>query len=78
MRKLHVRHTWLVLPLVMSIFMTCVVSAVSIMRVRGIGAGFVDAWLPAWGLSWAVAFPVLLAVMPVVRRVVSLLVEAPR
>ena len=78
MRKLPARYHWLVLPLVMSIFMTCVVSGVSIARVRGVDTGFVDAWLPAWGLSWIVAFPVLIAIMPLVRRIVGHLVEAPR
>jgi Protein of unknown function (DUF2798) len=78
MRKLPVRFHWLVLPLVMSVFMTFVVSGVSIARVRGVGDGFVDAWLPSWGLSWIVAFPVLIAIMPLVRRVVSLIVEPPR
>jgi Protein of unknown function (DUF2798) len=77
MRKLPSRYHWLVLPLVMSIFMTCIVSGVSIARVRGVDPGFVDAWLPAWGVSWLVAFPVLLAIMPLVQRVVSLLVEQP-
>jgi Protein of unknown function (DUF2798) len=77
MRKLPARYHWLVLPLVMSVFMTCVVSGVSIARVRGVGTGFVEAWLPAWGLSWLVAFPVLLAIMPLVGRVVGLLVEPP-
>jgi Protein of unknown function (DUF2798) len=75
MRKLPARFHWLVLPLVMS--MTCVVSGVSIARVRGVDAGFVAAWLPAWGLSWLVAFPVLIAVMPLVRWVVSQLVDVP-
>jgi hypothetical protein len=77
MRKLPARYHWLMLPLVMSIFMTCVVSGVSIARVRGIGPGYLDAWLPAWGLSWVVAFPVLIAIMPLVRRVVGMLVEMP-
>jgi Protein of unknown function (DUF2798) len=77
MRKLPVRYHWLVLPLVMSVFMTCIVSAVSIARVRGVSSGFFDVWLPAWVVSWTVAFPVLLAINPLVRRVVSLLVEAP-
>jgi Protein of unknown function (DUF2798) len=77
MRKLPARFHWLVLPLVMSIFMTCVVSGVSIARVRGIDGGFTDAWLPAWGLSWVVAFPVLIGVMPLVRWLVGKLVELP-
>jgi hypothetical protein len=78
MRKLPARYHWLVLPLVMSIFMTCFVSAVSIARVRGIDEEFAAVWLPGWGLSWLVAFPVLIAIMPVVRWVVGILVERPR
>jgi Protein of unknown function (DUF2798) len=78
MRKLPARYHWVVLPLVMSIFMTFIVSGVSIARVRGVADGFVGAWLPSWGLSWLVAFPVLIAINPLVRRVVGLLVDHPR
>jgi Protein of unknown function (DUF2798) len=77
MQKLPARYHWLVLPMVMTAIMTCVISGISIARLRGIGDGFVEAWLPSWGLSWIVAFPVLIAIMPVVRRVVGLLVEMP-
>jgi Protein of unknown function (DUF2798) len=77
MRKLPARYHGLVLPLVMSVIMTCIVSAVSIARVRGIEPGFVDVWLSAWGLSWIVAFPVLMVITPFVLRIVRLLVELP-
>jgi Protein of unknown function (DUF2798) len=78
MRKLPASAQWLVFPAVMTLFMTCVVSAISIWRVRGNGPGFIDAWLPAWGLSWLIAFPVMMLVTPVVRRIVGVLVETPR
>jgi Protein of unknown function (DUF2798) len=77
MRKLPARFNWVAQPLVLSIFMTCIVSGVSVARARGVGDGFAAAWLPAWGLSWVVAFPVLLGVMPLVRRVVASVVEPP-
>jgi Protein of unknown function (DUF2798) len=78
MRKLPARYHWLVLPLVSTLLMTCIVSAVSIARVRGIGDGFLADWASAWGLSWLVAFPVMIAITPVVRRLVSRVVEMPR
>jgi Protein of unknown function (DUF2798) len=77
MRKLPASTQWLVFPAVLALFMTCIVSGISIWRVRGIGAGFIDAWLPAWGTSWLVAFPVLMLVQPLVGRLVGLLVERP-
>jgi hypothetical protein len=59
------------MPLVLSLLMTFVVSAISTLRALGPGPEFVAAWLGSWLLSWIVAFPVLLLVPPVVRRAVS-------
>ncbi|BCL77251.1 hypothetical protein JHS3_29870 [Jeongeupia sp. HS-3] len=66
-RKLPARYAAIVMPLLLSLLMTCIVSVIS--TLRGIGPdGFPQIWLSAWGLSWLVAFPVLLLVLPVVRR----------
>ena len=77
MRKLPARYGALVMPLLLSILMTCVVSFVSIARSIGFGPGLLHIWLGAWGLSWLVAFPTLLLVLPVVRRATDALVESP-
>jgi hypothetical protein len=63
------------MPLLLSIFMTCVVSMISTVRGVGVGDGFLTIWLGAWGLSWLVAFPTLLLVLPLVKRATRFLVE---
>ncbi len=77
LRKLPARYAGFVMPLVLSVLMTFVVSAIATGRSLGFGPDFLATWPVAWGLSWLVAFPTLLLVLPVVRRIVGLLVEAP-
>lgn len=64
-----------VMPLILSILMTCVVSLVSTWRGLGMPPGFARLWLEAWLASWLVAFPVLLLVLPLVRRMTAWLVH---
>lgn len=77
LRKLPARYGGLVLPLLLSILMTSVVSFVSIVRSVGLAPGLVPVWLGAWGWSWLVAFPTLLLVLPAVRRATDAFVERP-
>lgn len=78
-RRLPARYLGLVMPLLLSLVMTFVVSGVSTLRSLGPTAEFLGTWPVAWGLSWLVAFPTLLVVLPLVRRAAGLLVEpAPR
>ena len=75
--KLPVRYAAIVMPLVLSVLMTFVVSAISTLRSLGPTPAFVSTWPAAWAISWLVAFPTLLAVLPLVRKIVALAVEAP-
>ncbi len=75
--KLPARYAGFIMPLVLSVLMTFVVSAIATLRSLGPGPDFLATWPTAWGLSWLVAFPTLLLVLPLVRRIVGLLVEAP-
>ena len=59
-RKLPARYAGILLPLVLSVLMTFVVSAIATARSLGLGADFLATWPTAWGLSWVVAFPTLL------------------
>lgn len=78
-RRLPARYGALVMPVVLSILMSLVVSGVSTLKSLGIGPAFVSTWPTAWFLSWLVAFPTLLLVLPLVRWIVGLVVEpAPR
>lgn len=74
-RKLPPRSAAVVLPLILSILMTSIVSLISTLNSVGMAPGFVDLWLRAWGLSWIVAFPVLLFVLPLVRRATAAIVH---
>ncbi|GJE19207.1 DUF2798 domain-containing protein [Methylobacterium marchantiae] len=69
------RSQSLVTPLVLSVLMTFVVSAISTYKALGPDAAFLAHWPSAWALSWAVAFPTLLLVLPLVRRIVGFLVR---
>ncbi|MGO6725119.1 DUF2798 domain-containing protein [Rhizobium ruizarguesonis] len=73
--KLPKRYNAVVMPLILSLLMTSVVSAISILRSQGLTAPALAMWPSAWALSWAIAFPVLLLVLPVVKRVTAVIVE---
>ena len=75
--KLPARYAAIVMPLVLSVLMTFVVSAISTLKSLGPTPAFVTTWPAAWAISWIVAFPTLLAVLPLVRRIVAFAVEAP-
>jgi hypothetical protein len=76
-RKLPPRYASVVLPLILSVLMTFVVSAISTLKSLGPTPAFLATWPAAWALSWIVAFPTLLVVLPLVRRIVTLVVEPP-
>jgi hypothetical protein len=75
--KLPARHAGLVMPLLLSFFMTFLVSLISTVRSLGWADGLIGVWMGAWLLSWMVAFPALLLVQPLVRRIMGVMVEKP-
>ncbi|MFO1105017.1 MAG: DUF2798 domain-containing protein [Amaricoccus sp.] len=72
--RLPARYATIVMPLILSILMTFVVSAIATLRNLGLDPSFLGHWMQAWGLSWLVAFPTLLCILPLVRRLVGLIV----
>ncbi len=74
-KRLPARSAGLLMPFILSILMTLVVSAVATLSNMGLNTGFFGKWMSAWGLSWLIAFPTLLCALPVTRRVVKALVE---
>ncbi len=74
-RKLPRRYGALVTPFFLSLLMTCVVSAISVLKTQGFGPAAFGSWPTAWLVSWPAAFPVLLLALPVVRRLTGLVVE---
>ncbi|ARQ00076.1 DUF2798 domain-containing protein [Pseudorhodoplanes sinuspersici] len=77
-KKLPARYANIMMPLVLSVLMTFIVSAISTLKSLGLSPAFARTWLMAWGLSWLVAFPTLLVVLPLVRRIVALVVETQK
>lgn len=73
--KLPARYGSLVTPLLLSVFMTCIVSFISTFKGFGMSSQFLSMWLSAWAISWLIAFPVLLMILPVVRKATSALVR---
>ncbi len=74
-RRLPARYATIVMPLVLSVIMTCIISGVATFRALGLNAEALGMWPSTWLFSWMVAFPVLLLVLPIVRRIVALLVH---
>jgi len=58
------------MALLMSCFMSFVISVFNVGFVNNI----LTIWLKAWGFSFVVAFPVAIVVSPVVRKLVSLVI----
>lgn len=74
--KLPARYAAAVLPLLLSVLMTCIVSLVTTLRGIGWAPNFLEVWLSAWALSWLIAFPTLLVALPLVRRATAAIVRA--
>ena len=74
-RRLPARFAGVVMPFVLSILMTFLVSGISTLKSVGATPAMPAAWMGAWAVSWLVAFPALLVLLPVVRRIVALIVE---
>ena len=76
-RKLPARYAAVLLPFILSLLMTFVISGISTLKSLGPTPAFMATWPAAWAISWLVAFPTLLVVLPLVRRIVALVVESP-
>jgi uncharacterized membrane protein len=57
--------------LLLSCFMSLIVSGLSTARALGLVDGLLLAWAGNWLASWAMAFPIVLVVAPLVRRIVA-------
>jgi hypothetical protein len=73
--KLPARSARWVTPLLLSLFMTCIVSIISTLKGVGLVPDVLHVWLGAWAVSWVIAFPTLLLVLPLVRKATALVVE---
>lgn len=76
-RRLPARYGAVVMPFILSVLMTFVVSGIATLKALGASPEMLSVWPVSWGLSWLVAFPTLLAILPLVRRLVALVVAPP-
>jgi hypothetical protein len=74
--RVPARFGGLVMPLLLSIIMTCVVSGVATLKALGFTAEALASWPSSWAVSWLIAFPTLLLALPLARRLTSRLVES--
>ena len=69
--KLHPKLQPILFGLILSGFMSALVSGVTLLRTTGFVDGFGGYWHNAWVWAWAVAFPSVLFFAPVARRIVA-------
>ena len=70
------KYSKLTFSFFLSIFMSCVVSGVSVLNTTGLVDTFLNLWMTAWLKSWVVAFPTILIVAPLTRRLVDSLCDS--
>lgn len=68
------RYEPIAFGLLLSGFMSLLVSGVTTFLTVGVAPTFVSTWLTSWLPSWAIAFPSVLVVAPLVRRILKRLV----
>jgi hypothetical protein len=73
--KLPARFAPIVMPFLLSLLMTCLVSFIATVRSVGVTPDLVQLWPGNWALSWLVAFPVTLLVLPIVKRLTAAVVD---
>ncbi len=69
------RYAPLLFALLLSGFMSLMVSGISTLRATGPVPGFLELWISAWLAAWLFAFPAVLLITPLARRVVEGLVR---
>lgn len=75
MKKLPPRAQIVVVPMLLSLLMSGIVSSIATVNAVGLSSDLPARILRAWSMSYAIAFPAALLVMPVVRRIAALIVE---
>jgi hypothetical protein len=76
MAMLPKRSAIYVFSLLLSGFMTFVVSGVTTLVALGAVPGMPSIWMRAWITAWIIAFPALLVIRPLVHRLTAWLTDA--
>ncbi|MEB8433031.1 MULTISPECIES: DUF2798 domain-containing protein [Cocleimonas] len=72
---IHKKYTAVVFSFFMALLMSCFMSFVITLFNVGLIDGILIKWLKAWSFAFLVAFPTVLIVGPIVRRLVALLID---
>ncbi|WP_226580832.1 DUF2798 domain-containing protein [Acuticoccus sediminis] len=72
---MHPRFAPYLFGLLLSGFMSFIVSGIATVRAAGLVTNLPSIWLEGWLTSWVIAFPVVLLVAPMVRRLVAVMVR---
>lgn len=75
MQKLPPRYNHIIVPMILTFFMTAIVSGVSTFIAIGFSLAALKIWPGAWVASWAIAFPAALVVLPFARWLAGLVVQ---
>ena len=75
--KFPAKYGSIVMPFLLSILMTMLVSFISTVKIAGVTSQLLNIWISSWGVSWVIAFPTLLVLLPIVRRLTASLVRHP-
>lgn len=73
--KLSEKSADWIMPLILSIMMTFVISLVTSAISLGMSEFTLLRWISAWGISWIIAFPTLLLVLPFVRELTKRIIK---
>ena len=74
MKKIPATWRWFVMPLLLTFFMTAIVSAISTIHAAG-NNWTVNLWLGSWLFSWIIAFPTILVVLPLLNKFLQHVIE---
>jgi len=78
MQKLHPRYARIIVPVVLTFFMTSIVAGLSTVIAVGINWTALKIWPGAWMASWAVAAPTALFMLPLAQWITSFVVQKPK
>jgi hypothetical protein len=75
MQKLPPRFNHIIVPMILTFFMTAIVAGVSTAIAVGLNWAALRIWPSAWVASWAIAFPAALVVLPFARWIAGFIVR---
>ncbi|MFT4090033.1 MAG: DUF2798 domain-containing protein [Asticcacaulis sp.] len=77
MKKLPARYMAIVMPFLLSLMMSGLISLVMLILHGGLTSHLLPDWIRAWAIAWVIAFPSVLCILPLVRKLATLIVETP-